>query len=172
MSEEQQAARKAAAKKAKKLRQKLNKQQAQHAATNSLIVDLRQSEGYVEHDFATAAATSTLENTQLHSPLQADTGSLDVASIFGSTTCGIAGSTARGSAQSAPGGTAGSTARGNRHLPALPVKTSRPELAAADLEASKQAELHSTDPDSSMDDVSFLQELFRCPITQVSLLNH
>ena len=129
VSEEQQAAVKAASKKAKKLRQKLSRQQAQHAGTDKAFADLQSVNDLKHSSDTTAAACEELLQSAACEP--------------GRVACGK------------PDSTAGST-----------------HQADADLQLGKQAMLRFKEPNSSMENNSFLQELFTCPITQVSPLNN
>ena len=164
MSEEQQAANKAANKKAKKLKQKLNKQQAQHAATNRSTIDLPVNGVTCSSD--TASDASALEHRQQDSSLQPASAGLSVSAAPGT------GSTAGNKVGSSASSTAGGIANVSRQGPALPVSTAQPVAADAESQVSKQAPLHTKHSERSVDDDSFLQELFRCPITQVSLPKH
>ena len=171
VSEEQQAAEKAVSKKAKKLRQKLNKQ-AQHAASDSTFADLPgqsvptvncspgQSVNDVKCSSETVSVAFALEHEQQDSSL-----------LLQAASEGLPPSVAL-EAGSIASGTPGSTAGSNWQESGLPVSVAQQaqEAADAEMQPSKQASVHSEEPDNSMDNVSFLQELFRCPITQVSPL--
>ena len=166
--EEQQAVNTAANKKAKKLKQKLNKQQAQHAATHSSVTELPVNDVSCTAD--TASDASTLEHKQQDSSPQAAFDGLPLNASPG--TGSTAGNTADSSASSTARSAAGSIADNDQQESCLPVSNAKPVAANAEMQVSKQAVLHLKEPDNSMDDASFLRELFRCPITQVSPRKH
>ena len=143
MDQEQQAAAKAAAKKAKKLRQKTNRQQAQHGAGDSSDAVL---------------AASDVDALQYI---------LETSPLLGPATCPQASGTVQDAPPERLDSAAGSRPSSATGCTVLPGTTALQEAWQPEEQPSQQPLAGPADPLDSADDDQFLQNLFTCPITKV-----
>ena len=147
LAEEQQAAAKAAAKKAKKLRQKQNKQQAQQAADPDVSLESNKTpRGPQDHSASTAVTpVQTSAQREANHTSGVPTQSVDnLCQAFAALEHNRPGSGDRANA---------------------PLQQTADQAAADEkMQPNRQ---HVPDVNAAMNDASFLQDLFSCPITKV-----